>query len=74
MAKNKSKQYCVTDSIYINSEPLEVAVEMWTAEQIIDTILERRKIGWYSNVSVLPNNTIHITNFILDNESEVNNE
>lgn len=67
MKKSDIKHYYVEDVIFINHELTEIAKEMWTGQEIIDTLINRSKIGWKFEIKILDEeNSIAIINSIDD--------
>ena len=67
MKKLDIKHYYVEDAIFINHELTEIAKEMWTGQEIIDTLINRSKIGWKFEIKILDQeNSIAIINSIDD--------
>lgn len=65
MKKLDIKHYSVEDVIFINHEFTEIAKEMWTGQEIIDTLINRSKIGWKFEIKILDkDNSIAIINSI----------
>ena len=56
------KTYYVTDAIFIDHELTEIAKEMWTGQEIIDTLINRKNMGWDSEVRVSKDGTLEIIN------------
>lgn len=64
MKKSDIKQYYVEDYIYVNHEPCSVSKEMWTAQEIIECLINRTHMGYEFDLKVKPNDVIDINNFI----------
>lgn len=64
MKKSDIKTYKVTDRIFVDSKLATVATEMWTAQDIIDTLLSRKELGYRTVFHINSDNTIELINFI----------
>ncbi len=62
MKKSDIKTYYVTDAIFIEHELTTIAKEMWTGQEIIETLINRKNMEWDSEVRVSKDGTIEIIN------------
>jgi hypothetical protein len=62
MKKSDIKLYYVTDAIFIDHELTTIAKEMWSGEEIVDTLINRKNMGWDSEVRVSKDGTLEIIN------------
>lgn len=64
MKKSDIKQYYVEDYIYVDHELYSVSKEMWSAQEIIECLIERTHMGYEYDLKVKLNDIIEINNFI----------